>query len=111
MGYLLGALVSTAAGVALHLGIGSVPLLALIFCGSGMYVAVEEALEGGMTADLVPDLSVRSTAYGVLGVVNGIGDFVASLVVGWLWRLAPEYGFVYSAAVMTLGAIVLWRLK
>jgi MFS family permease len=110
-GYLLGALMSAAMAAALYFSLSSVSLLALIFCGSGIYVAVEEALEGAMTADLVPNLSIRGTAYGVLGVVNGIGDFVASLVVGSLWYLAPEYGFVYSALVMALGASVLWRVR
>ena len=111
LGYLLGAVVSASIAAALYLGTGSVLLLALICCGSGMYVAVEEALEGAMTADLVPDLSVRGTAYGVLGVVNGFGDFAASMIVGWLWFVAPEWGFVYAALVMLLGAGVLWKVK
>jgi hypothetical protein len=64
-----------------------------------------------MTADLVPDLSVRGTAYGVLGVVNGVGDFAASMIVGWLWFVAPELGFVYAAIVMLLGAGALWKVK
>jgi MFS family permease len=111
LGYLLGALVSAALGVTLYLDVGSITLLALIFCGSGTYVAVEEALEGAITADLVPDLAIRGTAYGVLGVVNGLGDFVASLVVGWLWFIAPAYGFGYSAAIMLLGAFIIWRVR
>jgi MFS family permease len=111
LGYVLGAFVSAGLGIALYSGTGSIPLLALICCGSGMYVAVEEALEGAMTADLVPDLAIRGTAYGVLGVVNGVGDFVASLAVGWLWLIAPQYGFAYSAFVMLLGAVVLWKVK
>jgi MFS family permease len=111
LGYLLGAIVSASIAAALYFGVGSVPVLALICCGSGMYVAVEEALEGAMTADLVPDLSVRGTAYGVLGVVNGFGDFAASMIVGWLWFIAPELGFVYAAVVMLLGAGVLWKVK
>ena len=111
LGYLLGAVVSASIAAALYFAVGSALILALICCGSGMYVAVEEALEGAMTADLVPDLSVRGTAYGVLGVVNGIGDFAASMIVGWLWFIAPELGFVYAAVVMLLGAGVLWKVK
>ena len=46
-------------------------LLGLLFATAGIYLAVEESLEPAMTADLVPDESVRGTAYGVLATVNG----------------------------------------
>jgi hypothetical protein len=93
-------------------GVASVAVLGLIFALSGAYVAVEEALEGAMTADLVPEPAVRGTAYGVLGAVNGAGDLLSSLLVGALWQTAgPMAGFAYAAAVMAVGAWVMWRVR
>ena len=61
------------------------------------------SLERALTADLVPDESNRGTAYGVMGTVNGIGDFLSSAVVGLLWSFKPEAGFAYAAVAMFLG--------
>jgi len=55
-----------------------------------VYIAVEDALEGVLTADLVPDESNRGTAYGVMGTVNGIGDFLSSVVVACFWSSVPR---------------------
>jgi MFS family permease len=108
-GYLLG--VATMAGFLLLFATGtpSVPLLAVLFAGGGIYVAVQEAIEPAMTADLVPDPSVRGTAYGVLATVNGLGDFFASVGVGALFMLGAEAGFGASAAVMLIGSV--WMMR
>ena len=82
-------------------------LLALVFAVSGMSVAIVDSLEGATTADLVPDESVRGLAYGVLGTVNGVGDFVSSALVGLLWSLSPLLGFLYAAGAMAVGAALL----
>src|SRR5262249_38751424 len=98
LGYLLGGVVMLGFAAAFLAETVSLPLLLLLFAGAGTYVAVEEALEGAMTADLIPDKTVRGTAYGILGTVNGLGDFVSSLVVGLLWtHLGPVHGFTFAA--------------
>jgi MFS family permease len=111
VGYFLGAAVSASLAVAIAWDVASWPVLAAIFLASGIYIAVEESLEAALTADLVPNPSIRGTAYGVLGVVNGVGDFAASALVGGLWLISPDLGFVVSAALMLLGAVVLWRWR
>jgi MFS family permease len=111
-GYLLGAVVAAGMGVVFWAGLASLPALALIFALSGAAIAVEEALEGAMTADLVPEPTVRGTAYGVLGAVNGVGDLLSSLLVGVLWQqIAPAAGFAYAAVMMTMGALLLGRVR
>ena len=65
--------------------------LGVLFALAGVYVAIEEALEPAMTADLVPDKAIRGTAMGVLATVNGLGDFIASVGVGAL-RPRPASG-------------------
>lgn len=88
----------------------SVPMLALIFAIGGTVYASQQSLERAIAADLVP-VEVRSTGFGVLATVNGIGDVVSSLVVGALWTVfAPEVGFGYSLLMSLLGAVVMARV-
>jgi MFS family permease len=87
-------------------------LLAILFVLSGVSIAAVDALEGAMTADLVPDESIRGTAFGVLGTVNGFGDFISSTVVGFLWwGVRPVAGFAYAAVLMLAGAGLLHRVR
>jgi MFS family permease len=82
-----------------------------LFALAGIYNAIQEALEGATTADLVPDPSARGTAYGVLGAVNGLGDFVSSLAVGLLFIVAPALALGYAAGMMLLGAVLVYRVR
>ncbi|MHB0886498.1 MAG: MFS transporter [Bacillota bacterium] len=83
-----------------------------LFIVAGLYLAIEDALEGAMTADLVP-AQIRGTGYGVLATVNGIGDLGASVIVGLLWaRVSPAVGFGYAAVLGALGALaMLWAVR
>jgi MFS family permease len=85
--------------------------LALLFSLAGVYIAAEDSLEGALTADYVPDTSARGAAYGVMGAVNGLGDFLSSAIVGLLWTVHPAAGFAYAAAMMFLGAVLLMRVR
>jgi MFS family permease len=106
-GYVLSAAVTVGFAWCLAAGVGSVWVLGALFAGAGVVNAVQEALAGAAAADLVPDEAVRGTAYGVLGAVNGVGDFVSSLFVGALWAVSPAWGFAAAAGLMAAGAAVL----
>lgn len=112
VGYLLGT--GTAALTAITFAMPTsqhLPLLAAIFTLAGLYVAVEEALEATLTADYVPE-AIRGVGYGVLGTVNGVGDFVSSAAVGFLWTaISPVLGFGLAAALMGIGTIAMARLR
>jgi len=110
-GYLLGALVMLGFAAGFAWNLGTMPYVIGLFVLAGMYVGVQEALEGAMTADLIPDRTRRGTAYGVLGCVNGVGDFAASVVVGILIMAQPEFAFVYAAAWMFLGAFAMMTVR
>jgi MFS family permease len=104
IGYAMGA--ATGFGVAAIFArhITSLPLLAIVFTWAGMYTGVEKPLEAAMTADLVPRES-RGSAYGVLGSVNGVGDLIASALVGMLWtHVSPQTAFCAAGALMLAGA-------
>jgi MFS family permease len=106
-GYLLGVVVMLGFAAGFVWNLGTLSYAIGLFIMAGIYIGTQEALEGAMTADLIPDRTRRGTAYGVLGCVNGIGDFVASVVVGFLIVWRPEFAFVYAAAWMLIGAIAM----
>lgn len=85
----------------------TVPLLAVIFSVAGLYMAVQEALESTVTAEMV-DTATLATGIGVLGTVNGVAKFVSSTAVGLLWTgVSPLAGFGGAAALMAAGTVAL----
>jgi MFS family permease len=85
--------------------------LVLIFTCGGIYVAIEETLEDSFCAGLVEE-SQHGMAFGVLATVNGVGDFVSSLVVGGLWTaFGTSVAFGYSAVLFAAGALLVLRIK
>ena len=49
--------------------------------------------------------------YGVLATVNGVGDLVSSLMVGFLWSaVSPAAGFAYAGVLMALGGVLVARV-
>ena len=91
--------------------IGNFFYLVLLFIVAGIAIAITDALERTVAADVLPE-NLRGTGYGTLAAVNGIGDFASSSVVGLLWTtISPAAGFGYGAALCTLGAILLFAVK
>jgi MFS family permease len=98
-------------GICLMFITGSIGYLIIIFILGGIYIAMEDALEGAIAADLLPQ-ELRGTGYGVLATVNGLGDFFSSLIVGFLWSyVSPFYAFGYGAVMSLLGSIIILNLK
>ena len=81
-------------------------LLGLIFVLSGMQASIVETLEDSFCAELVGE-EQHGMAFGVLATVNGVGDFLSSLIVGALWTaLGTSVAFGYSAILFCLGALL-----
>ncbi len=91
--------------LAFHQGAATVPLMALVFALAGLVNGLQDTLEKSTTADLVP-ADHRGLGFGLLGAVNGGGDFISSFLVGALWTLHPLWGFGYAAVLMALGSAV-----
>jgi MFS family permease len=110
-GYGLGALTAGMTGAAFALGLTSLGYLAAIFTAGGLYVAVQEALEATVTADLV-EAETLTTSYGALGGVNGAASFVSSAGVGLLWTtVSPATGFAAASLLMIAGTAALARAR
>jgi MFS family permease len=89
----------------------SVWTFVLVFVFGGIYVAIEETLEDSLCAELV-DEAHHGMAFGVLATVNGLGDFVSSIVVGALWTaLGTATAFAYSAGLFFLGALIVTQVR
>ena len=111
VGYALGVVMAGLLAMAFALELDSVVLLAVIFGIAGLYIAVQDALEASLTAGFVRT-EIRSIGYGVLGSVNGVGDLVSSLTVGFLWTaISPVAGFGFAAGMMLLGTFAMARLR
>jgi MFS family permease len=80
--------------------------LGLVFVTAGAAYALQQSLERAIAADIAP-IEVRSTGFGVLASVNGIGDLVSSAVVGALWTaFSPTVAFSYALIVTGAGAVI-----
>ncbi len=110
-GYFFGAAAAAGFAAAFVWQWSSIPIFLLLFSLAGISAAASEAVEGALTADLAQP-EARGTAYGMLGAVNGLGDFLASVVVGILWAsVSPALAFAYGAAAMLAGSIFVASLK
>jgi MFS family permease len=86
-------------------------LLAPVFALAGLYVGTEEALEDSLAAELMPR-GHHGMAFGTLAAVNAVGDFLSSLVVGFLWSaVSVRAAFSFSAVLFFAGALIILRLR
>lgn len=77
------------------------------FILAGVFIAWEDTVEGVAVRDYVKT-EVAGTAYGVLGVVNGVGDFASSFVVGLLWTsVGPLWAFSYAVVIAAAGTLLM----
>jgi sugar phosphate permease len=107
VGYSCGALTA----LLFILQINQVLPLAIAFALGGVYVGIEETLEDALAAELLPK-DLRGTGFGTLALVNGIGDSVSSLAVGWLWTaFSPAAGFGFAFLLMAAGALFMWTIR
>jgi len=112
LGYALGAIVALGFAVAFWSKTANIAFIALLFMLGGAFIAIQDSLEGAMTADLVPETGKRGVAYGVTGAVNGVGDLISSAIVGIVWSAySPVAAFVYAAVTMATGAVVIQSVR
>jgi MFS family permease len=92
-------------------GTHSLLLLTAIFVMAGLYIGTEEALEDSITAEIVPKLQ-HGLAFGTLAAVNAVGDFLSSLLVGFLWSaFSVQTAFAASAILFFAGSAFILRLR
>jgi len=111
IGYFLAVLTIGGFLIAFLLGWTSLVYLFCLFALAGVFIAAEDTLESAITADFIPT-ETRGIGMGVLGTVNGIGDFGASVIVGMLWTVAsPTVAFGFAGVTMLGGTLLLMKSR
>jgi len=111
LGYVLGVITAVLTALAFAFSADHIVILVIIFLVAGLYVAVQEALEPTVTAEMVSQDTLASS-YGALGTVNGAAKFVSSAGLGILWTaVSPTFGFGLAAILMAAGTLTLVRSR
>jgi MFS family permease len=110
-GYFCAALVAAVTALLFTKGSASFATLSGVFVLAGIFAAAQDTLEGAIPPDLTDQGLIeapRGTVYGTLGAVNGVGDLIASAMIGTLWTVAsPIIAFATASILMAAGAIAL----
>ena len=106
-GYIAAAL----AALCMIIGVTGYAGLGIMFALGGIGVGIYEAVEDTIAADLLPS-RIRGSGFGALAVVTGLGDWLSSFVVGWLWAaLGIRVAFSYALVLMIAGALLMIYLS
>jgi MFS family permease len=110
-GYFIAVITVTGFIFAFIFSISNLIFLFALFALAGVFIAAEDTLESTITADHIESEN-RGIAMGVLGTVNGVGDFAASILIGFLWTaFSPAIGFSAAGVFMLLGAFTILFYK
>jgi MFS family permease len=89
----------------------SIWVLGIIFVLGGLYFGIVDALEDSVAAELVPK-EQHGMAFGTLAAVNAIGDFLSSVLVGFLWSaFSVQAAFASSTVLFLVSALLILRLR
>jgi len=84
----------------------SIPALVGWFLVYGVYYGFSEGVEKALVADLAPP-TMRGTAFGLYNAVLGVGALAASLVFGYVWKVAGAPAAFAMGASLAMAATVL----
>ena len=97
--------------VATFIGFALAPLnlvvYGVLFALCGLYIAAEDTLEGALAGEMVEEES-RALGFGALATVNGVGDLISSVMIGFIWAFVGySAGFIVAAAIGAAGTVLL----
>ena len=86
-------------------------MLLVGFAAAGVGIGFAETAETTLVARLLPD-ELRGNGFGVLGLLQALGDLASTAMVGILWTaVAPAVGFLYAAAWMLAAVVATLRSR
>ena len=81
--------------------------LVVVFLFMSISAGTVKVATRAYAAELLP-AELRGTGFGMIQLVEGVGDFVSSLLVGLLWSaINPQVAFLYAGIVSLLAALLL----
>jgi MFS family permease len=79
-----------------------------LFVLFGLFYAIDESQTKAYISDL--ERQRRATAIGIYNFITGLIYLFASLIAGYLWKINPNYAFIY-ASIVSLIAIIYFISK
>jgi MFS family permease len=89
----------------------SVWIYALLFLLAGVETGAIDATERSYAAELLRE-DIRGTGFGLLSTINGIGDFMSSLIAGILWTsISASASFAFGGVLAMTATMILTAYK
>jgi MFS family permease len=84
----------------------------ILFALCGLFIAAEDTLEGALAAEMVDEES-RALGFGALATMNGVGDLISSVMIGFIWAFVGySAGFMVAAVIGAAGTLLLiWTTR
>ena len=84
-------------------------LYGVLFALCGVFIAAEDTLESAVAGEMIEE-RCRGLGFGALATMNGIGDLVSSVLIGFIWAfIGYPAGFAFAAVMGAVGTILLVR--
>jgi MFS family permease len=78
-----------------------------LFALCGIFIAAEDTLESAVAAEMIEERS-RGLGFGALATMNGVGDLVSSVIIGFIWAFVGyTAGFVFATVIAAIGTVML----
>lgn len=85
--------------------------LIVLFGLMGIYTAIIESSQPALASTLIAE-DQHGAGYGVMSSIDGVGDFLSSIVVGLLWTyFSPNIGFAFGGLVAIIAAFMMYFLR
>jgi MFS family permease len=84
----------------------------VLFALCGLFIAAEDTLESAVAGEMVVE-EERALGFGALAAVNGVGDMVSSIMIGFIWAfIGYSAGFAVAAVIAAAGTVLLvWTTR
>jgi MFS family permease len=84
----------------------------VLFAMCGIFIAAEDTLESALAGEMVEEES-RALGFGALATMNGVGDLLSSVMIGFIWAFVGySAGFMVAAVIAAAGTILLiWTTR
>jgi len=106
---ILGYAIAVATFIGFVIAPANVIAYGILFATSGIVIAAEDTLESAVAGEMVTKDS-RALGFGALATINGIGDLVSSVMIGFIWTFVGySAGFIVAAVIALAGtALIIW---
>jgi len=85
--------------------------LVLLFVVNGVYTAIIESSQPALASTLIPE-DQHGAGFGTMSAIDGLGDFLSSILVGVLWTVAsPVVGFAFAGVLALIAGAWLLNLR